>query len=589
MLKNKLNLVNENIVMSKKIRKLRFAALIRVSTERQSKRGESLKIQENQIREAIKKRDGILSEDCIYKGQEHSCPGNERKILDQLLNDANCGKFDAVIVADISRWGRDNKKCKEGLNILMENNIRFFDISREYNLSESQDWFLLGLFGEIHEFNARQTAEKSMYSRLERAKKGFPSLGSKPFGYRVIGSDENGYAKWKVIPECRNFLLKAVDLYINKNYGFKKIANILKKDPDWGKVRKYSALRELHATSIADILINRSTKTEYVIEPKGKRYEKVTIKLPEPLLSKNDIKLVKEKARMNRVRMNRSYSNNYPLSGVLFCKSCGNCLTGLKNGKYRYYRHHHVDNKGPNCVKNIRADDIERVVLYEIALFIGNADNLEKALKNAFSESTVDMEKLVADKKNKNNILNKLKKERAYYIDSIGKNPRESVRVSLIDKAEKLDIEIESFHEELDDINRRLLASNRQIGADFVESLSKQLKKTLRRGYINALNPKERSNLFQYIVGGLTIQERKRLNIGIFVSDQYDDEADEHFKYIEIKGNLIGNVDTPITNFPYIGDKYYESKYKKFELLDMKKFISSLGIKNQVVPESELS
>jgi len=570
-------------------RKLRFSALIRVSTERQSKRGESLKIQEKQIREAIIRRDGILTEDCIYKGQEHSSPGNERKILDRLLKDASCGKFDAVIVADISRWGRDNKKCKEGLNILIENNIRFFDVSREYNLSDSQDWFHLGLFGEIHEFNARQTAEKSMYSRLERAKKGFPSFGRKPFGYCVIGSDENGHAIWKVIPECRKFLLKAVDLYINNNYGFEKVANILRNDPSWEKVTKVTALRKLHATSIADILINRSSKTEYVIEPKGNKYKKVTIKLPEPLLSNDDIKLVREKAKMNRVRMNRSYSGNYPLSGVLFCNSCGNCLTGLKNGEYRYYRHHHVDKKGPNCVRNIRADDIERAVLYEISLFINNTDNLEQALKNSFSETTVDMEELIAEKKNIKDILNKLEKERGYYIDSIGKNPMESVRVSLIDKAEKLDIEIESFHEELDDINRRLLASNRQIGADFVESLSKQLKKTLRRGYINALNPKERSNLFQCIIGGLTIQERKRLNIGIFVSDQYDDEADEHFKYIEIKGNLIGNVDAPITNFPYIGDKYYESKYKKFELLDMKKFISSLGIKNQVVPESELS
>jgi len=93
--------------------------------------------------------------------------------------------------------------------------------------------------------------------------------------------------------------------------------------------------------------------------------------------------------------------------------------------------------------------------------------------------------------------------------------------------------------------------------------------------------------LFQYIVGGLTIQERKRLDIGIFVSDKYDDRADEHFKQIEINGNLIGKVDAPITNIPYIGDKYYGCEYKKFKLLDMKKFLCSIGIRNQFVPETE--
>ena len=122
--------------------------------------------------------------------------------------------------------------------------------------------------------------------------------------------------------------------------------------------------------------------------------KKISIKLPGTLLPNDIAKSVKEKAHMNRVIMNKSYSYEYLLSGILFCKCCGNCLTGLKNGKYRYYRHHNSDKKKPNCVNNIRARDIENAVLYEISLFINSTTNLESALRNAHYDSTVNINKL---------------------------------------------------------------------------------------------------------------------------------------------------------------------------------------------------
>lgn len=42
------------------------------------------------------------------------------------MADASKDLFDAVIVFDPSRWSRDNKLNKEGLNILRKNSIRFF-------------------------------------------------------------------------------------------------------------------------------------------------------------------------------------------------------------------------------------------------------------------------------------------------------------------------------------------------------------------------------------------------------------------------------------------------------------------------------
>ena len=99
--------------------KIRFAPLVRVSTEAQEKRGESLKTQKKQIEQSVELMEGVIPDSCWkYAGQEHATPDQERKIFDKLLEDSSKGKFDAVIVCDASRWSRDNLKSKEGLNIL---------------------------------------------------------------------------------------------------------------------------------------------------------------------------------------------------------------------------------------------------------------------------------------------------------------------------------------------------------------------------------------------------------------------------------------------------------------------------------------
>ena len=93
---------------------LRFAPLIRVSTEKQEKRGESLSTQKKQLESAIKNLNGSVYK--WYEGQEHGTPDHERKILDELMTDAQASRFDAVMVVDASRWSRDNQKSKTYLS-----------------------------------------------------------------------------------------------------------------------------------------------------------------------------------------------------------------------------------------------------------------------------------------------------------------------------------------------------------------------------------------------------------------------------------------------------------------------------------------
>src|SRR3990170_7007758 len=111
---------------------LEFAPLVRVSTERQEKQGESLNTQRTQLEASVETLGGEVYR--WYAGQEHATPDQERRILEQLMRDATDRKFDAVIVADISRWSRDNGKSKEYVRVLKDQGIKFFVGTREMNL-----------------------------------------------------------------------------------------------------------------------------------------------------------------------------------------------------------------------------------------------------------------------------------------------------------------------------------------------------------------------------------------------------------------------------------------------------------------------
>ena len=92
-------------------------ALIRVSTERQEKQGESLRTQQTQLTQSAGEQLGTIA--CWYGGQEHATAGWEREQLDRLLAAAKRTPrpFDAVIVTHPDRWSRDNAKSKPGARL----------------------------------------------------------------------------------------------------------------------------------------------------------------------------------------------------------------------------------------------------------------------------------------------------------------------------------------------------------------------------------------------------------------------------------------------------------------------------------------
>lgn len=190
---------------------LRFAPIIRVSTEIQEKKGESLAIQKKMIEQDVKHMGGVIPKHCwSYTGQERATPNEERKKFQQMLSDSDKNLFDAVIVYDIFRWSRDSETSKKGLSLLRKNGISFFVRTMEYNLFNPDHLYMLGINVESGEHQAGSMAKRSIEGRIKKAKRGYWTAGSLPTGRTF----DKKTGKWGIKAEVKKKIERAAKMYL---------------------------------------------------------------------------------------------------------------------------------------------------------------------------------------------------------------------------------------------------------------------------------------------------------------------------------------------------------------------------------------
>lgn len=370
---------------------LRFAPIIRVSTEKQEKKGESLNTQKTQIKQYVDSiPDGVIPEECWqYSGQE-SATKKERILWDKLLEDSGKNKFDAIIVCDASRWSRNNQKSLDGLEILRNNKIRFFIGTSEKDLTKPTDRMTLGLFTTMNQFMAEEQALKSIQNRIERARRGIPAVGRLPFGRTY----DKQTGKWDVDPEKQALIKQAVKRYINEE-----------------RLEDISKTVGIHKSFLSKIFKN-NLGTEWnlsFVNEKVNIKEKVTITVPALIDDPKLLKEVEERNRSNRlyVRGHRRYT--YLLNGYIFCKRCGSKIQGSTNahGRFRrYYFHFRYRNEKCGFHGMIPATELENSLLIKLVKTLGDPLLFEKALLKA----TPDVNRKAELEEEQKRLRNNLKK-----------------------------------------------------------------------------------------------------------------------------------------------------------------------------------
>ncbi|WP_197453744.1 recombinase family protein [Caulifigura coniformis] len=347
------------------VAKLRFGALIRVSTEKQEKLGESLRTQRADAERNVKDMGGTVAG--WYGGQEHATPGFEKKELDRLILDATKGRFDAVIVAHADRWSRDNVKSKEGLQVLKKHRVRFFVGKFEYDLFNPTHQFFLGMTAEIGQLHASTQNQKSIENRIARAKRGLPTTGKLPYGRTFDRKSE----KWGIDKEKQKVIAEAARRYLDGA----SMADLAK---------KYG----MNHSNLHKVLMQRCGP-EWEMEftaPEFNIHEKVIVQIPQ-LLDAKTIKALKKRASANKTYLHQAANDRYLLSGFVFCEQCGYTLFGQTNHNgHRYYRHSRKDG-ALNCAYDprpwVRADELEKAVVESLFRTFGNPVAVEKAIEEA--------------------------------------------------------------------------------------------------------------------------------------------------------------------------------------------------------------
>jgi DNA invertase Pin-like site-specific DNA recombinase len=347
--------------------KLRFAPLIRVSTEHQEKQGESLNTQRSDLEADIKGMGGEIYK--WYAGQEHSTPDYERRILDELIRDAQQHKFDALIIWSIDRWSRDDVRGPQDLKILKDNGIKFFVRTQEYDLHDEQNYFFIALYGLMGRTQAIGQTRKSVINRINRAKQGFPTCGKLPYGRTY--TKEKG---WGIDPEKQALVEDAAKRYLK------------------GQSLTSIALRHKISMAHLNLILKHRSGDTWEQQFTSKRInidETVITKIPR-LLPETIIKKIHRRSEGNKTYFHgQPAKNSYLLSRMIFCETCGYALFGHEGQAGRlYYRHsrdrdRHTQGKGCETFKYIPADVIENAVIEDIFRMMGDLPRIEQAAKDA--------------------------------------------------------------------------------------------------------------------------------------------------------------------------------------------------------------
>jgi site-specific DNA recombinase len=381
---------------------LRVAIYLRVSTGDQVQ-GHSLDAQRNSTHLLVQRRGWVLVEEYVDAGRSAK-PGAHRPALEQLLQDAQRGLFDVVVVDKVDRFYRHLRGLLQTLDTLNEADVSF--ISVRENIDLSTPWgkltlTMLGMLAEIYIDNLRQETRKGL---LQRAREGLHN-GRIPFGYcdgicsecndpngedycPLYGGEDRSDGVVAVShPIEADAVRKAFAWYLTGRYSDGKLAERLNDHEHTldngtvvhfrtkgvpgryppGRISKSSVRHILQHPFYAGVI------PYYGRDEEGKRrkrddYDRLFPGQHEGLITMEDFEQA-QAIREQSARRSRCPETGklriHPLSGILVCGYCGGAMRATTTGDgYRYYRDANQIEHRCDCPQPmLKAEDIEKQVV----------------------------------------------------------------------------------------------------------------------------------------------------------------------------------------------------------------------------------
>lgn len=389
---------------------LRAVGYRRVSSKEQTD-GHSLDAQEVHIRNYAQSQNWNVIH--IYCDAGISAKKDSRRpALEQLMADAEAGKFDVVIVDKVDRFYRHLGGLLKALDELNSHGVAFASVQE--HLDFTSPWgklmlTVLGMLAEIYIDNLRQETRKG---KRQRAREGLWN-GSIPFGYcnglcsdctdlngkdycPYFGGPNRGDGKIPIPHPIESQAVKlAFELYATGEYSDGKIAEFLNAQdavmPDGSRLpfrTKGSPVSKEPGPISRDYIRGMLNRIFYAgkiayqgVDEKGKKRRRgdaqETFKGKHPALIDEvlfeEVQEIRGLMATNPREKGGMNVKVFPLSGMIRCGLCGSPMRGVSNHGRRYYRDSAQIEKRLDCNQPLaRAEAAENQVVEYLRSIMAN-------------------------------------------------------------------------------------------------------------------------------------------------------------------------------------------------------------------------
>lgn len=333
---------------------------------------------------------------------------DSRNSFKQMLIDIKINNVNAVVVYKLSRISRKMKDIVNFVNYLQENNIHLITIEDHIDTSSPMGvifLYLLGIFSEMDRDNIVSNCKMGM---RQRAIDGLWN-GGKIFGYI-----SNKNKELEIVPEQANIVKEIFNLYVNKNWGYKKIACHLNacnyktlKNGTWSI---YSIKQIIDNPTYAGFIrwgqyLDWAKKRR---KGKNENYELFEGQ-HQPIIDMDTWTKSQAMRKINKDKFNKIYEGDFILTGLLRCPICGASMISHRTKKknkpnefYRYYQCSNFFNKGVTVCKSnlVNANTAEKYVLDRISEIINSQEiinSLISKLNNTTNKDITPLEKQLGE------------------------------------------------------------------------------------------------------------------------------------------------------------------------------------------------
>jgi len=499
---------------------IKVAIYARVSTAEQAEEGFSIDAQLRILKEYCKTTGKILYKEYVDRGVSgKSMKG--RLALQQLLKDADEGKFEEVIVWKINRMARKQLDLLEIVEKLNKLNIAFKSYSENFETETPMGKFALQMMGAVGELERNTIVDNVKMGMKQRARTGKWNGGT-VLGYtsKEIPSTtrKNKETKLEIVPSEADLVKYIFKLYASGR-GIKSIANKINHEGYKSKRGNF-----FNANGIKDILHNPIYigKIRYNVRENWSEKRRKGINA-NPIIVEGEHEAIIDMELWEKVQQiysaksckpKRAFDGTYPLTGLLRCPKCGHGMVAgrvtrkRKDGsKYivRYYYCGAWRNKGGSvCHANgVRADYVEKYVFNKLKNVICNEvvlkDLVEKINNDRSDKLKPSQEEFENIEKNIEEVVKKREKYFGLFEDNI------------IDK-EILATKLSEISKEIDSLEERKEKLKKIIDDSNAKPLPYKLIRDVLFNYNSILDealPEQKKMLLQLVIKEITLTDNK--------------------------------------------------------------------------------